>query len=536
MAKILKPGEKPEYALKLSHICACLGEIDTLDDVAKGLKSYITAPISVQLEIAQAIEEYQRVMVLGCNNFGKSHLLTRLSLLSLYQAIGRQVILTAVKLPNLRNIIWATLKRLWDNLPRQMFPGRATDLRIAPSQHRLDWFMQGMVSKAGVTESFAGQHPEAGVHLYLDEATAVGQHVYEGCEGMLSNYLCKIIAVANPLTRDCYLYHLSQSSDWIVFNLSAYEHPNYTLGRKLGYGPIRGAFDPTWPDSRKDAWGEDSDLFLSRVMGKWPRHSTYSIIKHEWVMRSVKAKRAAGKYAIHVYGVDVARYGDCESVCYECLDDNYREEFKVQGVWDEDENKRIGSDRIYDLCSGILKDKSPDMFSLDDPGVGGPIADFLMRDGHKNFKRFVPNAKSEKLTEYERLVKIYPDMKKPNIYFADLASEMWWEARKLFEESFDDPKARISIPNDRDLIFQLTERQYGFNSAGEIKIEDKKKYMTRLEKPSPDKADAFVVAVYARKHGLKLRHKVPIKTKTGQPGISERFKKKPKRTAGMVPV
>ena len=85
--------------------------------------------------------------------------------------------------------------------------------------------------------------------------------------------------------------------------------------------------------------------------------------------------------------------------------------------------------------------------------------------------------------------------------FADLGSEMAWNLRRIFEETYlnrDDPKVGISIPNDKKLIHQLSARKYDFRSDGRIKIEAKSDMRKRGEK-SPDRADALAMAWWIRR-------------------------------------
>ncbi len=71
--------------------------------------------------------------------------------------------------------------------------------------------------------------------------------------------------------------------------------------------------------------------------------------------------------------------------------------------------------------------------------------------------------------------------------FANLRAELFDNLRELFE------REDIEIPNDPDLISQLTSIRYSFASTGQIKIEAKET-LRRNGLPSPDLADALVLA------------------------------------------
>ncbi len=68
-----------------------------------------------------------------------------------------------------------------------------------------------------------------------------------------------------------------------------------------------------------------------------------------------------------------------------------------------------------------------------------------------------------------------------------VGAELFDNLRELFD------RGQIEIPNDPDLISQLTSIRYSFASTGQIKIEDKET-LRRSGLPSPDLADALVLA------------------------------------------
>lgn len=69
--------------------------------------------------------------------------------------------------------------------------------------------------------------------------------------------------------------------------------------------------------------------------------------------------------------------------------------------------------------------------------------------------------------------------------FPDIVTEMW------FNLPIDD----IDIPDDQDLMRQLSGRQYGYDSKGRRKIESKAEYKKRNGN-SPDDADALILCFY----------------------------------------
>lgn len=81
--------------------------------------------------------------------------------------------------------------------------------------------------------------------------------------------------------------------------------------------------------------------------------------------------------------------------------------------------------------------------------------------------------------------------------FANRRAELWWKVRRRFEKTYErvtqgiayDDAELISIPQDEELISQLSQLRRIYNNAGKILIESK-----ASTGKSPDKADALVYA------------------------------------------
>jgi hypothetical protein len=104
---------------------------------------------------------------------------------------------------------------------------------------------------------------------------------------------------------------------------------------------------------------------------------------------------------------------------------------------------------------------------VDDTGVGGGVTDALKRLGAKvipvNFGGAPKNQKK----------------------YDTVADEMWFEF----------PVDEASIPDDPDLMMELSGRLYEYDKRGRRKVESKKLFRERFGR-SPDKADALLLAYY----------------------------------------
>jgi hypothetical protein len=82
---------------------------------------------------------------------------------------------------------------------------------------------------------------------------------------------------------------------------------------------------------------------------------------------------------------------------------------------------------------------------------------------------------------------------------------VWWDARRLFDPSTNDEPlslARLDDATYQRLRSELTAPTYRMTSAGKVQIESKEEMRAR-GLPSPDIADAFNLALYARHRSRK---------------------------------
>ena len=74
--------------------------------------------------------------------------------------------------------------------------------------------------------------------------------------------------------------------------------------------------------------------------------------------------------------------------------------------------------------------------------------------------------------------------------YVNCVSEMWFEF----------PIAEADIPDDKELLLQLTDRRYSYDNKGRKLVESKDQYKKRNGGKSPDKADALLLAYFQGKN------------------------------------
>lgn len=170
-------------------------------------------------------------------------------------------------------------------------------------------------------------------------------------------------------------------------------------------------------------------------------------------------------------GMDIARYGDDESVGIVRKGDRV--------IWIE---KWAKADLMETTGRVIrLVDRfKPQKVNLDAIGLGAGVYDRLREQGYK-IKAIIAgkDAKDKK-------------------HYVNIRAEMYALLGKRFEEG------DISIPEDNELVAQLSSVQYKIVSDKRIQMESKEDMRKRGVK-SPDKGDALALAFYETNKNLSVR-------------------------------
>jgi phage terminase large subunit len=157
-------------------------------------------------------------------------------------------------------------------------------------------------------------------------------------------------------------------------------------------------------------------------------------------------------------GVDVARFGDDKTEMYR------RRGFKTIA---HKEFIKKDTQFVADVVWDFAGRSSLVTIKVDDTGVGGGVTDRLKRMGALVIPVNFGGSPKDK-DKYDTA-----------------ADEMWFEF----------PIDEASIPDDSDLMTELSGRLYEYDKRGRRKVEAKKLFKERFGR-SPDKADALLLAYY----------------------------------------
>lgn len=374
-----------------------------------------------------------------------------------------KVVCTAPTRQQLNDVLWAEIaKWLNSSAVKNFLKWTKTKVYMIGNEER--WFATART--ATKPENMQGFHEDYMLFV-VDEASGVADDIMEAILGTLSGYENKLLMCGNPTRTSGVFYdsHHKDRSDYKTHKVSSYDSP-------------RASKDNIERLIRK--YGEDSDVVRVRVYGEFPKAEPDAFIHLEKVeaatMREVyvdeNGNRNIPEDAPLEIGVDVARYGDDETVIIPRIGKYVPSihTYNKQSTMETAGNViKIAKETMIEFG------RSSCVIKIDDDGVGGGVTDRLREIVYE-----------EGL--YIDVIDCHNGGKANNDenYF-NWGSESWATLREYFHEG------EIQIPNDEDLIGQLSTRKYRITSKGKIQLESKDE-MKKRGLRSPDRADALVLA------------------------------------------
>lgn len=413
-----------------------------------------------QADILLALRDAPRVAVRSGHGVGKTWIAARAAIWFLYAHPHSIVLTTAPTHRQVRSILWAEIRRQVRS-SRVPLGGGLTETRLGLDD---DWFALGLSTDE--PERFQGYHAE---HLLLifDEAPGVSPEIYEAARGLLTSRHARMLLIGNPTAPAGPFYDAFRSPGWRTIHIACAHCPNVREDRVI-YPRLVTA---EWVAAQREEWGETSPAYRSRVLGEFPVEADTRLIPLPWIHaaqeRSDRIHAAGGPRRM---GVDVARFGGDHTVL---LVADERRVIEVQALSKlstmETAGRVIAFAERYHVASQHV--------AIDDSGVGGGVTDRLRELGRP-------------------VIAVQAAASPASRHFANRRAELFWRLRESLNPASPTPCA--IPPRFQRLAGELARIGYRFNSRGRILIDSKDDIRARLGH-SPDRADAFALAIAARR-------------------------------------
>lgn len=198
------------------------------------------------------------------------------------------------------------------------------------------------------------------------------------------------------------------------------------------------------------------ELFAHKWLGEPLSQSEFSIISRTSTLKAMERNdKGDGK---DVYGADIARLGNDRIVFV------HRKGLKTI---DYKVFNKLRTNETCDLLEDFVNHDKDAEIRIDDTGVGGGVTDGMIARGYQDVIAINFGGKPQ------------DDDKYPN-----WISEAWFHMAEIMPDA--------DLPMDRDLLMELTTRQWKMDNKGKRRVESKDDYKKRGFR-SPDLADAFII-------------------------------------------
>ena len=305
--------------------------------------------------------------------------------------------------------------------------------------------------------------------IIVDEASGVEDDIMEAILATLSGKNNKLLMCANP-TRTTGTFYDSHNRDRGMYKCHRVSSLDSTRTNKENIAAF----------IRK--YGEHSNVVKVRVYGDFPAQEDDVFLPLPLIEQTVVNEIDTEKIYKITMGVDVARYGDDETIIAT----------NVGGIIDipvvrHGQSLMTTVGDIVMQYKRLIKEypnyKGVITANIDDTGLGGGVTDRL---------------EEVKIEERLRRLEIVPvnfGSKPPQDgsedRYQDISTYMWATLKTLMENK------EVSIVNDEELVAQLSVRKYSITSTGKIMLESKKAMKDRGIK-SPDRGDAVVLSCFSQ--------------------------------------
>lgn len=427
---------------------------------------------SGQNRILESLVTHRKTAVKSAHGVGKSHVASRAAAWWLdTNPVGEAfVVSTAPSFAQVRAILWRYI-------------GQAHRAgKLVGRVNQTEWHIGDEIVGYGRKPSDYDEDGFQGIHaprvlVILDESGGIPEQLWVAVDALVTNDDCRILAIGNPDNSQSHFARVCDpSSGWNVLSISAFDSPNFT-GEPISKRLAAQLVSRTWVEEAKRSWGEDSPIYVSKVLAEFPTDAEDGVVPGSAVARCRNFPRSedetqdetgAGAPVPVQLGVDVGAGGD-QSVIRERRGD------RAGRVW---RSRHADPQRLTGEVMAAILETGATRVCVDSNGVGWGIRGSVDEKCHE-----------AGLVVDVIGVNVGQRSSQPKRWM-NLRAELWWTAREGVQET------RWDLTDiDDQTAADLTAPRYHLTSRGLIQIESKDEVRKRIGR-SPDDADALLLAFY----------------------------------------
>ena len=424
-----------------------------------------------QIEIAESVllEKNKKTAVRSCHDSGKSFIGARIGLLYLILNPDSLVITTAPSWTQVKEILWREIKGAYhrmEEITELMIPGgKLLETKLTFGDN---WFAIGLATRkegqaSEVAERMLGFHSLTGkILIIVDEGSGIDEAIWGAIDGLLTSAKSQLLALGNPYRINGSFANLFKEKGVKKIHIEDNDIPNIKQNEIV----IPGLMSLTYPKEMEEKYGKDSNLYLIKVKGQFPKSEVDTLIS----IAEVEAAfiREVSPSGEKMLGVDVARFGNDRTAF---VVRQGKKVLRKESYVKEDTMQTVG--RVLRIMTeeAIL----PENVFIDDIGVGGGVVD-RMKEKELNVNGV--NVGARAIDEEQ---------------FFNIRAEAYWSLKEWIKTA--------SLPKDDDFL-EVANIKYKFGSGGkgQLKIEPKEDIKKR-GLVSPDVADALMLTFCPKDSG-----------------------------------
>lgn len=356
------------------------------------------------------------------------------------------------------------------------------------------WFLVGFKAPDKETEAWTGFH-SPNTLVCVTEGSGIRDETYHAIEGLSTSQNFKMLVVLNPHKAVGYTYNAMMDENWENITWSCLDSVNVRAKKELIPGQVsyqyieRMVKNWSHPIKAKEAkktkkdfkfegkWYRPTDTFRIKVLGEYAEEPEDQLIPTSWIYASFDRWKKLQEEITDenignlIWGEDIAGEGhDKTCLIPRSLRWNYIP--RIITIHETDSMKIVGQ------TSEIIKNKNQ-RINIDSIGEGAGAYSRLKEKGY--------NITSAKFSMSAKGLTCFHNINK----FHTMRDYCFWAIRDNLNPDTD---GELALPENMQLLKQLTSIHFYRRSDDKIKIEDKEEIKKKAE--YFDEADALALTYF----------------------------------------
>ena len=246
--------------------------------------------------------------------------------------------------------------------PQKWFANAIKDSLSIDSKY---YYAAAVTWNAEAPEAFAGTHSQYGTLFQFDEASTIPACIWETTFGAMTDFEGDKI----------WLVYGNPTENSGPFFECFHKHRKYWRPRKIDSRTVK-ITNKKFLQQIVDRYGEDHDVTRVRVRGEFPKQAVNQFISTEVVHDAQDREVEPDLGAPLILGVDVARYGDNDSVL------RWRQGRDARSI-PARKFAKLSTTELANEVAKAIDETRPDAVFVDESGVGGGVVDQLKGRGYR---------------------------------------------------------------------------------------------------------------------------------------------------------